>query len=353
MPGRPDTRDCAGLGHRRRRGRGCHLAGCPRAGPAHRRAAPAGWSWAGPTCCSAWRRTTSTPTAPTVPACDADLVTADARRPHAHLSRLRPGVRCRAGRPRLRPRRPAPRALPDSRPGRTHPGGPARAASGGRLGVTMRPQDLTRGGGFEVLRRFAKARVPVERCDLCGVEVAPMHDHLIDPVRAPARLRLWRLRGALQRAGRHQVQAGAPARDGARRAHHQRCPVGGAPAADRPGLLLRQHAAGAGGGVLPEPGRRHRVAAGARDLGGDPARAPGPRATCSPTFRRCSSTGSGAARRPTVCYLVPIDQCFRLVGIIRMHWKGFTGGTAVWEEIDRFFADLGRMARPARQGIRA
>ena len=54
-----------------------------------------------------------------------------------------------------------------------------------------------------------------------------------------------------------------------------------------------------------------------------------------------------------VCYLVPIDQCFRLVGIIRMHWKGFTGGTAVWEEIDRFFADLSRMARPARQGIRA
>ena len=34
----------------------------------------------------------------------------------------------------------------------------------------------------------------------------------------------------------------------------------------------------------------------------------------------------GAA--PASCYLVPIDQCFRLVGIIRMHWKGFTGGTA-------------------------
>ena len=46
---------------------------------------------------------------------------------------------------------------------------------------------------------------------------------------------------------------------------------------------------------------------------------------------------------------MPIDQCFRLVGLIRMHWKGFTGGAAVWEEIDRFFADLASVARPARQ----
>ena len=53
------------------------------------------------------------------------------------------------------------------------------------------------------------------------------------------------------------------------------------------------------------------------------------------------------------CFIVPIDQCFRLVGLIRMHWKGFTGGTAVWEEIDRFFADLRRVARPAREGLRA
>jgi hypothetical protein len=47
------------------------------------------------------------------------------------------------------------------------------------------------------------------------------------------------------------------------------------------------------------------------------------------------------------CFLVPIDQCFRLVGLIRVHWKGFGGGTAVWDEIERFFADLTRVARPA------
>lgn len=37
---------------------------------------------------------------------------------------------------------------------------------------------------------------------------------------------------------------------------------------------------------------------------------------------------------------VPIDQCFRLVGLIRMHWRGLSGGTRVWPEIDGFFQQL-------------
>jgi uncharacterized protein DUF5947 len=44
-------------------------------------------------------------------------------------------------------------------------------------------------------------------------------------------------------------------------------------------------------------------------------------------------------------YLVPIDECFRLVGLIRTRWRGFTGGKEVWEEIGRFFGDLERRAR--------
>ncbi len=39
-------------------------------------------------------------------------------------------------------------------------------------------------------------------------------------------------------------------------------------------------------------------------------------------------------------YLVPMDQCYSLVGLIRMRWRGFTGGREVWEEIERFFEGL-------------
>ena len=39
-------------------------------------------------------------------------------------------------------------------------------------------------------------------------------------------------------------------------------------------------------------------------------------------------------------YRAPIDQCFRLVGLIRTRWHGLSGGTEVWQEIDRFFEQL-------------
>lgn len=39
-------------------------------------------------------------------------------------------------------------------------------------------------------------------------------------------------------------------------------------------------------------------------------------------------------------FLVPIDECFRLVGLIRMHWKGLSGGTEVWKQIEQFFTEL-------------
>jgi hypothetical protein len=47
-------------------------------------------------------------------------------------------------------------------------------------------------------------------------------------------------------------------------------------------------------------------------------------------------------------YLVPIDECYRLVGIIRMGWRGLSGGSEVWSEIARFFDDLQKRALPAR-----
>jgi hypothetical protein len=39
-------------------------------------------------------------------------------------------------------------------------------------------------------------------------------------------------------------------------------------------------------------------------------------------------------------FVVPMDECFRLVGIIRMHWKGLSGGTEVWGHIQEFFAQM-------------
>jgi hypothetical protein len=45
-------------------------------------------------------------------------------------------------------------------------------------------------------------------------------------------------------------------------------------------------------------------------------------------------------------WLVPIDDCYRLVAVIRTNWRGFSGGKEVWLEIDRFFGELEAHARP-------
>jgi hypothetical protein len=39
-------------------------------------------------------------------------------------------------------------------------------------------------------------------------------------------------------------------------------------------------------------------------------------------------------------YIAPIDECYKLVGLIRANWKGLSGGTEVWAEIGNFFSKL-------------
>ncbi len=46
-------------------------------------------------------------------------------------------------------------------------------------------------------------------------------------------------------------------------------------------------------------------------------------------------------------WLVPLDECYGLVGLIRTRWKGLSGGSEVWREIDNFFSELDRRARSA------
>ncbi len=46
----------------------------------------------------------------------------------------------------------------------------------------------------------------------------------------------------------------------------------------------------------------------------------------------------GAA--PAEYYVVPVDACYQLVGLIRLHWRGLSGGTEVWKEIGDFFTRL-------------
>ena len=40
-------------------------------------------------------------------------------------------------------------------------------------------------------------------------------------------------------------------------------------------------------------------------------------------------------------FIVPIDVCYELVGRMRQRWKGFHGGVEVWQDVDAFFETVG------------
>jgi hypothetical protein len=46
-------------------------------------------------------------------------------------------------------------------------------------------------------------------------------------------------------------------------------------------------------------------------------------------------------------FLVPIEDCYALVGLIRTRWRGLTGGREVWEEIEGFFEGLAARSKEA------
>lgn len=63
--------------------------------------------------------------------------------------------------------------------------------------------------------------------------------------------------------------------------------------------------------------------------------------------------GQSRGASPAEYYIVPIDACYKLVGLIRIHWRGLSGGTEVWQEIGNFFADLRAKAQVVTEEIHA
>ncbi|MBE3558814.1 MAG: hypothetical protein IMW89_06250 [Ktedonobacteraceae bacterium] len=47
-------------------------------------------------------------------------------------------------------------------------------------------------------------------------------------------------------------------------------------------------------------------------------------------------------------YIVPIDACYQLVGLLRLSWRGFSGGEEARLTLARFFADLWAKSRPVK-----
>jgi hypothetical protein len=199
--------------------------------------------------------------------------------------------------------------------------------------------------GRLVRRSGAEARADEERCELCGAAIEPDHRHLLD----------LETRGLMCacRACSTLFDRGAAGGGHYRRVPDRRLRLEGFELSD---LAWERLHIPVDMAFFFHNSREERVMAfypspmGPTEslLGLDAWRdieAANPvLATMEPDVEALLADRARGARRH---WLVPIDDCYALVAVIRTRWKGLTGGKDVWLEIDRFFDDLDRRSRSA------
>jgi hypothetical protein len=204
-------------------------------------------------------------------------------------------------------------------------------------------------GGFDALRRFARTRAPVERCDLCGLELPPEHEHLLEPGRrqlacacTACALLFTRQAGARYR----RIPRRVVLLDGFSLTDAEweglRLPISLA-------FIFDSTPQGRTVACYPSPAGATESLLELETWAEIRARSPA-LASLEPDVEALLVNRT---RSPGDHLIVPIDECFKLVGLIRTHWRGLSGGTAVWKEIAGFLAGLERRARPSREPLHA
>ena len=209
-----------------------------------------------------------------------------------------------------------------------------------------------RNSSFATLRRFIRQRAAAERCELCGTNLAANHQHLIEPANrklvcsCDACAILFSNQNSGQEGKYRRVPKQIRSLPDFRLTDAQweglMIPINMAfffhsSAANRI-VTLYPSPAGATESLLPldtwEELTEQNPALGQMQ--------PDVEALLVNRVRRGKENG------PAECFIAPIDECYRLTGLIRARWRGLSGGAEVWEEIDRFFADLGQRSIPIK-----
>ena len=207
---------------------------------------------------------------------------------------------------------------------------------------------------FSTLRRFARKRPAVEACELCGVELGPGHQHLVEPARRTLSCACDACAILFSRQGAARYKR-VPRRIRSLRDFH--LSDGQWEALSIPiGLAFFFHSSPLDRVVAfyPSP-------AGATesllslDTWSDLAAANPVLEQMEPDVEALLVNRVGQLRgsRPPSYYLAPIDACYRLVGVIRARWRGFSGGSETWDELGRFFDGLDAAAEPVTGAPRA
>jgi hypothetical protein len=194
---------------------------------------------------------------------------------------------------------------------------------------------------FGSLQRFARRTTSAERCELCGAAVALEHEHLVEPAkrrlvcacqacailfsgqegqrykRVPSRVRFlpgFQLTDAQWDSLLVPInmafffKTGSPARVAA----------------------VYPSPAGATESLLPLE-TWDQIVAQNPDLESMEA---------DVEALLVNRLGAGRGFPMNQYFLLPIDQCFKLVGLVRTHWRGLSGGQELWRALEQYFTAL-------------
>jgi hypothetical protein len=206
---------------------------------------------------------------------------------------------------------------------------------------TSAPRSASLDQAFATLRQFARPRRPVERCELCSLAVAHQHPHLVEiasrkilcACEACATLFDGMAGGKYRRVSRRaQLLANFKMTDA--QWDNLMIPINMAfffhSSIEGRIIPLYPSPAGAVESLLPLDAWNEIVEQNAALN------------HLRPDIEALLVNRVGHAHELCCAeyYIAPIDECYRLVGLIRANWKGLSGGTEVWGEIGRFFTDL-------------
>jgi hypothetical protein len=208
--------------------------------------------------------------------------------------------------------------------------------------------------GFMALRQFVRDRGPVERCELCSADLVVQHQHLIEPVARkllcacdPCSILFSGQAAARYKRVPRRILALTDFRISDAQWDSLSIPINMAfffySEPNQKIVALYPSPAGPTESLLSldsweEIVRNNPVLQGME---------PDVEALLVSRVDRMHDRSSAEY------YLAPIDECYKLVGLIRANWKGFSGGAEVWEQIERFFEDLKRRADVVSEAARA
>jgi len=209
-------------------------------------------------------------------------------------------------------------------------------------------------GAFAALRQFARKRTVVERCEMCSLELAAEHEHLVEPANRKL------ICACAACAILFEGQSGTKYKRVPRRVLFLRdfqltdAQWDGLMVPIEMAFFFKSSPQEKMIALYPSPaGPTESLLS--LDTWDDIVQMNPILSEMEPdvTALLVNRVGHVRGAAPAEYYLVPIDECYKLVGLIRAHWRGLSGGTEVWREIGAFFAALKKRAAPSEEASRA